>query len=294
MGYYNDTLNVKQNFKIGDVIKTINGVSITELVKKNLPITPASNYETQLRDMPQAFLLRGNAPEFTYEIIRDGKTLNVTQVNLPRTKINYAALDPLGPNDPAYKLIDGNIAYLYPGKYYNKDLEAIKKMFNGTKGIIIDMRCYPSEFMPFTFVPYIKSGDNNFVKFTVGSVANPGQFITGKELNIKPTNEYKGKVVVIVNEQTQSQAEYTTMAFQSSPNVTVIGSTTAGADGNVSSIILPGGINTMISGIGVFYPDGTPTQRKGVRIDEIVKPTIQGIKAGKDELLERAKTIILN
>jgi C-terminal processing protease CtpA/Prc len=105
-------------------------------------------------------------------------------------------------------------------------------------------------------------------------------------------NHYKGKVVVIVDAQTQSQAEYTTMAFQSSANVTVIGSTTAGADGNVSPIILPGGISTMISGLDVLYPDGTETQRKGVKIDIPLKPSIAGIKAGRDELLEKAKDII--
>ena len=95
-----------------------------------------------------------------------------------------------------------------------------------------------------------------------------------------------------MDETTQSQAEYTTMAFQSAPNVTVIGSTTAAADGNVSPILLPGNIRTMISGIGVYYPDGTETQRIGVRIDEKMRPTIAGIKAGKDELMERAMAIL--
>lgn len=82
------------------------------------------------------------------------------------------------------------------------------------------------------------------------------------------------------------------MAFQSSPNVTVIGRTTAGADGNVSRITLPGGISTLIFGMGVLYPDGTETQRKGVRIDYEIKPTIKGIKDGRDELLEKAIEII--
>jgi len=151
----------------------------------------------------------------------------------------------------------------------------------------IDMRCYPSEFMPFTFVPYIKKGSAPFVKFTSGSIQNPGTFSLGETLANRGANDYKGKVVVIINEQTQSQAKYTTMAFQSSPNVTVIGSTTAGADGNVSSILLLGGISTMISGINVLYPDGTETQRKGVKIDVPLKP-----KVGRDELLEKGKEII--
>ena len=55
---------------------------------------------------------------------------------------------------------------------------------------------------------------------------------------------------------------------------------------------LPGGIFSYISGIGVYYTNGEETQRKGIRIDLEVTPTIQGIKNGKDELLERAIDII--
>lgn len=288
--YYNDTLEIKNKIKIGDVITTINGLSVDELIKKYLPVTAASNYAAQLRDMPRNYLLRSNNPRFEFSVLRDGKATPISVDGIKFGSINFLGVSYKG---PGYHLIDDQIGYLFPGKYYNKDLPAIKKMFKDTKGMIIDMRCYPSEFMPFTFVPYIKSGYAKFVRFTNGSITDPGLFTIVQPLGIGPANDYKGKVVVIVNEETQSQAEYTTMAFQSSPNVTVIGSTTAGADGNVSSIILPGGISTMISGIGILYPDGTETQRKGVKIDERIEPTIAGIKAGRDELLERAKAIIM-
>ena len=66
--------------------------------------------------------------------------------------------------------------------------------------------------------------------------------------------------------------------FRAAPNATVIGSTTAGADGNVSEIYLPGGIYTMISGIGIYYPDGGETQRIGIVPDIEIHPTIEGIK----------------
>ena len=91
-----------------------------------------------------------------------------------------------------------------------------------------------------------------------------------------------------------SQAEYTTMVLQANPRTMVIGSQTNGADGNVSFVQLPGGSRTSFSGMGVYYPDGGQTQRIGVRIDEIVEPTIEGVKAGRDEVLERAIEIIAN
>ena len=49
----------------------------------------------------------------------------------------------------------------------------------------------------------------------------------------------------------------------------------------------------MISGIGVFYPDKLPTQRVGIIPDVEVKPTIAGIRAGRDEVLEEALRQIL-
>ena len=82
------------------------------------------------------------------------------------------------------------------------------------------------------------------------------------------------------------------MAFKKAPRATVIGSTTAGADGNVCQISLPGGISTMFSGLGVYYPDGGETQRIGIVPDIEIKPTIKGITDGKDELLEKAIQII--
>ena len=133
-----------------------------------------------------------------------------------------------------------------------------------------------------------------FVRFTFGDLSNPGTFRWGEPLALPAAEpHYAGKIVILVEEASMSQAEYTSMAFRSSPNAIVVGSTTAGADGNVSPIPLPGGLQTMISGIGVFYPDKTPTQRVGIVPDVEVRPSIAGIREGRDEVLEEALRQIL-
>ncbi|WP_316734936.1 S41 family peptidase [Pedobacter aquatilis] len=288
--FYTDSSGLKQNLKVGDEIKYINGTKVTDLVKKYLPITPASNYDTQLRDLPNNYLLRSNEKKMKLVV---GKGNSLIETYLIDYKSAYKNTDDL--NSTGYKILNENIGYVYPGKYRNDDMPDIIKQFKNTKGIIVDMRCYPLNFMPFTFGNFIKSDFTPFVKFTFFNPGNPGAFTVGtmvKNGGGYDSSIYKGNVVVIVNATSQSQAEYTTLAFQSAPNVKVIGSQTAGADGNVSSIVLPGGISTMISGIGIFYPDGTPTQKVGVKIDYRIKPTINGVKAGKDELLDYAIAIL--
>jgi len=52
-------------------------------------------------------------------------------------------------------------------------------------------------------------------------------------------------------------------------------------------------MSSMISGIGVFYADRRPTQRVGIVPDIEVKPTLAGIKAGRDEVREVALRQIL-
>jgi C-terminal processing protease CtpA/Prc len=133
-----------------------------------------------------------------------------------------------------------------------------------------------------------------FVKFTVGDLTNPGAFHWDAPVRITPASpQYAGKVIILVDEISQSQAEFTAMALRASPHAMVIGSTTAGADGNYTNILLPGGLNTGISGLGVFYPDGRPTQQIGIVPDKTVVPTIDGIRAGRDEVLEEAVRQIL-
>ena len=284
---HTDTIDVKGKLKVGDIITSIQNKDVAELIKEYLPLTAASNYDIQLRDLPKNYLLRSNENSLKIKVERDGKSF---EYDVPMGKLMQVYKDPDFEKAEAFRLINENIGYVFPGKYKNAKLREIIKLFANTKGIIIDMRCYPSDFMPFTFGNYIKSSSTPFVKFSIGNPAYPGAFKFSNAINNGEMNHdnYKGKVVIIVNSTSQSQAEYTTMAFQSSPNVKVIGSKTAGADGDVSPIVLPGGLRTMISGIGVFYPDGKPTQRVGVRIDEVIYPTINGIKEGKDELLEKA------
>ncbi len=294
-GYYVDTLDVSYSVKPGNIVEKIDDVPIDELVKKYQPLTPASNYETQLRDLPGkgGFLLRGSKQEFDVTLNREGKYSVSTLPRVPVSRIRPKTVK-FGVADTAYKMIKGNIGYIYPGLLREGDMDSIKNKFATTKGIIIDLRCRPSMFMPYSFGNWFKTASTAFVRPTFCSTDMPGQFEMGDKMTNGGNGSvvYKGKVVVIVNAETQGQAEYAVMALQSAPNVTVIGNTTAGAAGNLSDIVLPGGIKTMFSGTGALYPDGTETQRKGVKINKVVKPTIKGITENRDELLEEAVKMI--
>ncbi|NUO00504.1 MAG: peptidase S41 [Saprospiraceae bacterium] len=289
--YYNKELETIAELKLGDVITHINGKTTESIVSSLWEYYPASNDAAKLRDI-STDLLRSNNPKISIQYVSDGQKKEKDLLLYPRDSLQiyrwYRKDDAL-----SYKLLEGNIGYITLKSIKDKDIAGIKESFKNAKGIIIDIRNYPSTFVPFSLGSFFVSASTPFVKFTKGNLDNPGEFIFTKPLEIpKSNNSFRGKLVVIVNEFSQSQAEYTAMAFRAGDNTTIIGSTTAGADGNVSTIVLPGGLKTMISGIGVYYPDGKETQRLGIVPDLEIKPTIAGIKNGKDELLERAIALI--
>ena len=158
-----------------------------------------------------------------------------------------------------------------------------------TKALIIDVRNYPNGTM-YKIAKQLNKRKRRFVKFEEPYYRHPGvlkqmaPYTCGK----RNRHYYKGKVILLFNETTQSHAEFTCMALQTAPDVTSIGSQTAGADGDVAKIPLPGGYSTYMTGLGVFYPDGRPTQRIGIVPDIKVSPTIEGIRQKKDEVLEKA------
>ena len=279
--------------RIGDAIARLDGVPVTKLVEEWSPYYAASNDPTRLRDIARS-MTRGPCGDARVGLVRGGKE---SEVITPRVSSNQ--LDPRAgathdlPGDTFRKLSD-DVAYLKLSSIKAVDVPGYIDSAAGTKGLIIDLRNYPSEFVVFALGRLLVDRDTRFVEFTRCDLSNPGAFHWMEGPVLMPTTpHYAGKVVVLIDEVSQSQAEYTTMAFRSSPRTTVIGSTTAGADGNVSQFSLPGGLSTMISGLGIFYPDRKPTQRVGILADVEVKPTIAGIRDGRDELMEEALRRIL-
>ena len=291
IGYFNDKSGKETGLQVGDIIETVNNESVSEIVKRQLKYTAASNYPTQLRDLAKK-LLRTNASSIEVGFVRDKDIENKTINTYPPGELDIYKQNQ--EKDSCFKLINDKIAYLTNGTCKKEHLPILWEEIKNTRGLIIDIRNYPSDFIIYDLSSYLIGESIPFVKFSVGSTITPRLFTFGNTLNAGKENGeyYKGKVVILVNEASQSSAEFHSMAYRVHPNARVIGSTTAGADGNVSGFNLPGNIRTMISGIGVYYPDGAETQRIGIVPDIVCTPTIESVKQNRDLLMEKAIEII--
>ena len=61
-----------------------------------------------------------------------------------------------------------------------------------------------------------------------------------------------------------------------------------GTNGNIAEAILPGGFVLHFTGMRVPLSDGTAIQGNGFVPDHLVHPTLQGVRAGRDDVLMAA------
>jgi C-terminal processing protease CtpA/Prc len=93
---------------------------------------------------------------------------------------------------------------------------------------------------------------------------------------------------MLIDERTLSQAEHTGLFLEAANGTRFVGSPTMGANGDVTVIALPGRVTMSFTGQAVRHADGRQLQRIGLVPDVPVRPTIAGVRAGRDEVLERA------
>lgn len=283
----NKVLPSESNLKSGDIITHIDGYEITHL-RDSLMIYAQGSNPTSKNSFLNKFILTGDIEPFPISVFNGIDTIsyisdriyiyNSELSDLHTTPIWY---DTTINNSCSFGIID-------MGRLENEHIAQVFEDFREKNVIIFDVRSYPNSTL-WTIVDYIYPSSIHIANFTEPDAKHPGTMVVTEEHIGNGTSEpYNGKVIILFNELTQSQAEYTVMGLEQYPNSIKVGSTTKAADGGISYAHMPGKIDVMFTAQGVFYNDFTPTQRVGILPDYYVRPTIEGLRAGKDEVLEFA------
>ncbi len=297
-----DSAAKKEGLAVGDVVLSMNGKDMLQLIDERRPYQSASNYVTQTRYITD-FILCGDDNSQALLRVMD-KNNKVKEVAIKR-KLAYE--NPFWDKKrkenegPIFKLLNSEIGYVDMQRLENSMIDSMLNTFKNTKGFVMDMRGYPKG-TAWTLAPRLSTKDIlDGALFTRLQPAAPDISADGNEISAITTTvtfmqklpsttdwRYTGKTVMLMNETTQSLAEHSGLFFKAANGTTFIGSQTAGANGDITNFNIPGFTNLTFSGQNVSFPNGQTMQRKGLVPDIRVKPTIQGIRAGKDEVLERA------
>jgi C-terminal processing protease CtpA/Prc len=209
------------------------------------------------------------------------------------------------------------IRWLSPGIGYVRlaqlpvgEVDSVLKMFANAKGIVFDLRIptgwsgsdaaswkllaklgeptdavamqvrVPTVALPLLFgsARYVaQPAQSTFDVFTGGSGKTP---------------VHRPRTAILVNEFNLSAMESAALEWKAAYGTAIVGSPTAGANSDISSVVLPGGIEMSFTGSDRATPDGHPVTGFGIQPDINVRPTIAGLRAGRDEVIEAAQRFL--
>jgi C-terminal processing protease CtpA/Prc len=301
------------NIAVGDRIMVINDVTVKEMIQEKATLLSASNANVllyKLSNYLNNLIWTDDLQTKQLQIWKDQEAHEITtQLTLIGSKNQEQAiqintyLNQKQSVNEAYKLEHEDIAYFRTDQSMSfiehveedKMTVVMDSVFDKAftkKAIVFDMRAYPDNGgFAYTFVyNYFAPKENWFGKYYSQNQNDIGTFVyksTSNEyfpnLENKTTHSYKGKVFIIVNAATQSMSEWNTMNFQHVfPQAITIGEQTAGADGDMKYLQLPGGYVFGFTANAVFYPDNTLTQKVGVQIDKVIQYTDTDIITKRD------------
>ena len=240
-------------------------------------------------------LLRG-ADSVATLIVR-GRDNRERALVLPRRQ-SFDRLVQYPRSGPVLQLLPGNVGYADLSLLTPAMVDSMFELFKNTKGIIFDDRGYPQG-TAWSIAPRLSAAPVPAAAFQRPLVMSPDSaaWTTYNFIQSTPPGSkwvYHGKTILLVDERTISQAEHTGLFLEAANRTTIVGSPTMGANGDVTTVALVAGMYATFTGHDVRHADGRQLQRVGLQPDVVVRPTLAGIRAGRDEVLERALAILKN
>jgi C-terminal processing protease CtpA/Prc len=271
---------------LGDEIVSVDGVSVADRARQveqhTTHSTPAA------RDRTVAGRLLSGEDKSTAKLSIRGADGAVRDVSVPRSR-NFSAREQR--DGPVFRMLEHNIGYADLDRLETADVPKVFEQFANAAAIVFDMRGYPRG-TAWAIAPRINTKKPAAAAMffrpilTAGSGRERLSFM--QELPPTTTAVYSRPTVMLIDDRAISQAEHTGLFFKSANGTTFIGSPTMGANGDVTTLVLPGNLRVSFTGHDVRWPDGRQLQRVGLQPDVEVRPTIAGVRAGRDEVLERA------
>ena len=284
--------------RIGDVIETVDGVPVRTAMQRVESYICSSTQQSadysalSVSGHPSIFSGSRGTP-VTLQFHHPGSNATLTATFL-RGVIRAQPV-----SSPEYFVMPGNVGYVDFDRIRTSEVDAMFAALKNTRAIVFDNRGYPQG-TAWAIAPRLTTATTvRLALFNTPFVIEP---LSGQEGEEEPIPTYRqfyqmlGRAagprylkptVMLIDERAISQSEHSALFFRATGHTRFVGMPTRGANGDVTSMVLPGEIYFNFSGEGVRWPDGRQLQRVGIIPDVRVEPTAADIGSGNDVILQR-------
>jgi C-terminal processing protease CtpA/Prc len=191
--------------------------------------------------------------------------------------------------------IKQGIFYLDLDRINDEDFNALLPKLEKANGIIFDLRGYPK--VSAVVISHLIDKPVESARWLVPIVTLPDQkgveFNTNSRWSLDPiAPRLRARIAFITDGRAISYAETYMGIIEAYKLASIVGETTAGTNGNINPVTLPGGYRVVWTGMKVLKHDGSQHHGIGIRPTIPSSRTIKGVAEGRDEQLEKAIEVV--
>ena len=280
--------SVHGDVRMGDQVLAIDEVPIDVAFERELAKISGSPWWRQ----STAALMLSYGPSLStakLDLLRDGQRITAHVLRERRDVPPRLAAEPIERLDDGVFVIDLDRA----------PMSAITDQINeiaAAPGVVFDARGYPNS-NDDVLKHLLDAPDEAGAWMNVAHVLRPDHRDvagwTNYGWNLQPAEpRIRGKVAYLIGPDAVSYAESCMSIVEHYRLGEIVGEPTAGTNGNTAFFGAPGDLTVTFTGMQVVKLDGSQHHLVGIQPTVPVSPTVAGVRAGRDEVLERALEIV--
>ena len=192
--------------------------------------------------------------------------------------------------------IKPGIFYLDLDRIKDEEFEAVLPKLEQARGIVFDLRGYPR--VSPNLICHLTDKPVESARWMVPIIIAPDQ--KGKisydergRWTLQPiAPRLRAKIAFITDGRAISYAESYLGIIEAYKLAAIVGEPTAGTNGNVNPLRLPGNFTMVWTGMKVLKHDGSQHHGVGIQPTVPLSRTIRGVSEGRDEQLEKAIAVV--
>jgi C-terminal processing protease CtpA/Prc len=282
------TASREESFKRGDVITAVDGRKTEDIIRGDEELLSGSPQWKRFKACSQ-FGLAPAGTKSSATVQRGGEVLEVPFEHAAQMPVVVPpALQPIAP------LKDG-VIYIDLSRASWQDMISRIQDLAAARGVVFDLRGYPNG-NHLVLCHLLREPDKSSAWMKVPLVVLPDREAWAYQemgWNLIPmTPRIGGRVVFLTDGRAISYSESVLSFVEHYKLGEIVGEPTAGANGNVNPLALPGGYSISWTGMKVVKHDGSQHHTIGILPTVPCRRTLAGVTAGRDELLEKALKLI--
>lgn len=286
--------SLKSNVNLGDEILAIDNQDIKTIADQKSKFGSGSQHNINTRVIFS--LLSGAKDSESVLKIKDHKTGDIKNLTLTRDYQNGGPMTMSALPNKNNRMLNGD-TYYFNANESNITDTLLRFINDSTKNIVFDVRGYLThDFEEHKILNKLLSDTVYHEIFYSYDILSPlkKKFRKGPQISIPENREKKAKFYFLADRTTQSAPETFLDIIKHWKIGKIVGQPTAGANGNINYLWLPGNMAVTFSGIKVLNSDGSEHHLIGVKPDYYVDFTLQDIINKSDPYIIKALELIAN